>query len=62
MCTSSQSHPSPHLPKLLPSIINDLSGPGDMVVCLGAGNITQIANALPEKLRMLRYGTDGADE
>ncbi len=48
--------------ELLPSIINDLSGPGDMVVCLGAGNITQIANALPEKLRMLRYGTDGADE
>jgi UDP-N-acetylmuramate--alanine ligase len=46
----------------LPSIINDLSGPGDMVVCLGAGNITQLANALPEKLRMLRYGTDGADE
>jgi UDP-N-acetylmuramate--alanine ligase len=48
--------------ELLPSIINDLSGPGDMVVCLGAGNITQIANALPEKLRMLRYGTDEADE
>ena len=43
----------------LPGIINDLSGPGDMIVCLGAGNITQIANALPEKLRMLRYGPDG---
>ncbi len=45
---------------LLPSIVNDLSGPGDMVVFLGAGNITQLANALPEKLRMLRYGTEGS--
>jgi len=45
--------------ELLPSIINDLSAPGDLVVFLGAGNITQLANALPEKLRMLRYGTDG---
>jgi UDP-N-acetylmuramate--alanine ligase len=46
----------------LPSIINDLSGPGDIVVCLGAGNITQLANALPEKLRMLRYGSEGGDK
>ena len=42
----------------LPSIINDLSGPGDLVVCLGAGSITQLANTLPEKLRMLRYGSE----
>jgi len=46
----------------LPGIINDLSGPGDMVVCLGAGSITQLANALPEKLRMLRYGSEENDE
>jgi UDP-N-acetylmuramate--alanine ligase len=46
----------------LPGIINDLSGPGDMVVCLGAGSITQLANALPEKLRMLRYGSEESHE
>jgi len=40
----------------LPEVIKDLSRPGDMVVCLGAGNITQWANALPERLRKLRYG------
>jgi UDP-N-acetylmuramate--alanine ligase len=47
---------------LLPGIINDLTGPGDLVVCLGAGNITQWANELPEKLRMLRYGSEGGGE
>lgn len=46
----------------LPGIINDLSGPGDMVVCLGAGSITQLANTLPEKLRMLRYGPEESHE
>ena len=48
--------------ELLPGIINDLSGPGDMVVCLGAGSITQLANTLPEKLRMLRYGSEESDQ
>jgi len=46
----------------LPGIINDLSGPGDIVICLGAGTITQLANELPEKLRMLRYGSEGGTE
>ena len=46
----------------LPEIINDLSQPGDLIVCLGAGNITQWANALPENLRMLRYGSKEAGE
>jgi len=46
----------------LTDIINDLSGPGDIVVFLGAGSITQLANALPEKLRMLRYGSEGGGE
>jgi UDP-N-acetylmuramate--alanine ligase len=46
----------------LPSIINDLCGPGDMVVCLGAGSITQLANTLPEKIRMLRYGSEESHE
>jgi len=49
-------------PDQLAEIINDLSQPGDLVVCLGAGNITQWANALPENLRMLRYGAKEAGE
>ena len=40
----------------LASIVNDLARPGDMVVCLGAGNITAWANALPDQLTRLRYG------
>lgn len=43
-------------PDELPEIVNDLTREGDMIVCLGAGNITQWANALPERLRKLRYG------
>jgi len=46
-------------PDELHEIVNDLARPGDLVVCLGAGNITQWANNLPEKLRMLRYGGQG---
>ncbi|MGF1463661.1 MAG: UDP-N-acetylmuramate--L-alanine ligase [Maricaulaceae bacterium] len=34
----------------LPAQIAALAGPGDLVVCLGAGDITQWANALPEAL------------
>ena len=30
--------------------------PGDMVVCLGAGNITQWAAALPAELQKLQAG------
>ena len=37
-------------PEALPAIIRDLAQPGDYVVCLGAGNITQWAYALPEQL------------
>ena len=46
----------------LPGIINDLTVSGDVVVCLGAGSITKVANELPEKLRMLRYGSQGSVE
>ncbi|NQU56453.1 MAG: UDP-N-acetylmuramate--L-alanine ligase [Rhodospirillales bacterium] len=49
-------------PANLAEIINDLAQPGDLVVCLGAGNITQWAGALPEGLRMLRYGAKEAGE
>ena len=33
--------------------IRGLAGPGDLVVCLGAGNITQWAYALPDELKAL---------
>ena len=46
----------------LPDVINDLARPGDMVVFLGAGNITQWANDMPEQLRLLRYGAAGVGE
>jgi UDP-N-acetylmuramate--alanine ligase len=40
-------------PKDLAPLARELAGPGDLVVCLGAGSITQWANALPEELRAL---------
>ncbi len=46
----------------LPEVIKDLARDGDMVVFCGAGNITQWANALPEKLRKARYGGKGSAE
>ncbi|MCW9033954.1 MAG: UDP-N-acetylmuramate--L-alanine ligase [Alphaproteobacteria bacterium] len=49
-------------PAELCEIVNDLARPGDLVVCLGAGNITTWANALPNELARLRYGdkTEGS--
>ena len=49
-------------PDELPEVVNDLTREGDMVVCLGAGNITQWAGALPERLRKLRYSGQGKDK
>ena len=43
-------------PEDLPGIIDKLAERGDLVLCMGAGTITQWANVLPEKLRQLRYG------
>ncbi|MGJ4994217.1 UDP-N-acetylmuramate--L-alanine ligase [Bradyrhizobium sp. HKCCYLS3077] len=37
----------------LARIVKDLAKPGDLVVCLGAGNITQWAYALPNELKAL---------
>jgi len=37
----------------LPRVVRELARPGDMVVCLGAGNITQWANDLPGELAQL---------
>ncbi|MGA0392820.1 MAG: UDP-N-acetylmuramate--L-alanine ligase [Rhodospirillales bacterium] len=38
----------------LASLIDGIAESGDLVVCLGAGNITAWANALPEQLAVLR--------
>jgi len=40
----------------LAAMVDSLAAPGDLVVCLGAGNITQWAHALPEELAALRPG------
>ena len=43
-------------PKALAGLINELAENGDIIVCLGAGTITQWANSLPDELRHLRSG------
>ena len=40
-------------PEALPELIGNLAKPGDFVICLGAGSITQWANALPADLERL---------
>ncbi len=40
-------------PKELAAQVNSIARPGDMVVCLGAGNITSWAHALPAELAAL---------
>ena len=42
-----------HGPEELPTLVREIARPGDFVVCLGAGNITQWANALPGELDKL---------
>jgi UDP-N-acetylmuramate--alanine ligase len=37
-------------PDDLAGMVAGMAGAGDMVVCLGAGNVTQWANALPQQL------------
>ena len=47
----------------LAAIINRLAGPGDMVICLGAGDITRWANALPDDLyRLQNKGREAAND
>ena len=41
-------------PEDLAAFVNEHMSSGDFVVCLGAGNITAWANALPEELAKLR--------
>jgi UDP-N-acetylmuramate--alanine ligase len=43
----------------LPAMILDLASPDDIVVCLGAGNITAWANALPAELTKLQASGGG---
>ena len=40
-------------PEALPGAVADVAGPGDVVVCVGAGSITQWAQALPGQLTAL---------
>ena len=40
-------------PEALAELVSGLAGPGDLVVCLGAGTITNWANALPAELEAL---------
>lgn len=40
-------------PDELPALIKNNSNPGDMVICVGAGNITYLANALPKQLELI---------
>ena len=47
-------------PDDLAPLIADTAQPGDLVVCLGAGNITQWANALPGRLAALEKGSGEA--
>ena len=42
-----------HDPEELPQLVREIARPGDLVVCLGAGNITQWANGLPAELDRL---------
>jgi UDP-N-acetylmuramate--alanine ligase len=41
-------------PEALPQLVRELAKPGDFVVCLGAGSITNWANALPKQLAEAR--------
>jgi UDP-N-acetylmuramate--alanine ligase len=44
-------------PDSLAEMVNAIARPGDYVVCLGAGNITSWAHALPEQLSALQART-----
>jgi UDP-N-acetylmuramate--alanine ligase len=48
-------------PDELAGLIHGLARPGDFVVCLGAGSVTQWAHALPDALRRLGPLTRGGD-
>ena len=43
------------VPPSCAALVADLAQPGDFVVCLGAGSITNWANSLPGELATLRH-------
>jgi UDP-N-acetylmuramate--alanine ligase len=45
-------------PEQLAELIAEWTGPGDFVVCLGAGNITVWANELPKQLATIQGRQD----
>ena len=45
-------------PDNLAAMIAEATKPGDLVVCLGAGSISQWANALPGQLQALEGGAE----
>jgi len=47
-------------PHDLAGLVAEIAGPGDVVVCLGAGNITQWAHDLPEQLTDIQTSGGGA--
>jgi UDP-N-acetylmuramate--alanine ligase len=47
-------------PEALAPIIADIAEPGDYVVLLGAGTITQWANQLPKELNALKPDAGGS--
>jgi UDP-N-acetylmuramate--alanine ligase len=46
-------------PEALPEMVHAIARPGDYVVCLGAGNITAWAHALPKQLAALQEEAGG---
>jgi UDP-N-acetylmuramate--alanine ligase len=48
-------------PDDLPRLVAELAKPLDYVICLGAGSVTNWAQALPGQLQALRGDRDGAD-
>jgi UDP-N-acetylmuramate--alanine ligase len=46
----------------LPALVRGLAGPGDVVIFLGAGNITQWAHALPGQLAEIETPKEGAQQ
>ena len=49
-------------PDELPGLVRGLAQSGDMVIFLGAGNITQWAHALPEQLAALDAARQGGEQ
>ena len=49
-------------PQHLADMVAKIATPGDMVVCMGAGNITEWAAELPNQLEALRSGREEASD